>query len=197
MKQFWRKFYTTINLLFTINKLKGIKGIKDFRQQGGYELCTLAKQGLWLAINQNNLLDWIICCDFGKGKSLVLVVYFEFRDITDMNHMILVTTATDNGRRWSFPFPHFSSSSSSSIKLSLHKPNGIVVASSNSKSKAKQANLFASRTQRVELPVFDESSSGAQPYHISHFLSHTSGIQAILNTRALQNFQFLDTNAYR
>ncbi|OMO61938.1 hypothetical protein CCACVL1_23138 [Corchorus capsularis] len=61
-----------------------------------------------------------------------------------------------------------------------------------SKSNGKRANLSASRIQRVELPVYDNTK-----YHISQFLSHPSGIQAILNTSALQNFQFLDTNTYR
>ncbi|XVF48120.1 hypothetical protein PTKIN_Ptkin03bG0165500 [Pterospermum kingtungense] len=111
--------------------------------------------------------------------------------------MILVTTATNNGGwRWTLPFPHFSTARKATLPLPIDKPNYIVVASSESN--AKRANLFASRTQRVQLPVYDdETSIGTQPYHISQFLSHPSGIQAILNTSALQNFQFLDTNAYR
>nr|KJB55229.1 hypothetical protein B456_009G069700 [Gossypium raimondii] len=120
--------------------------------------------------------------------------------------MKIVATASNNGWRWSFLFPHLSSSSSLRkatlplpIKLRLHpfKANNNIVASSN----AKQANLFASRTQRVKLPVYDDTfkdkGDGGQPYHISQFLSHPSGIQAILNTRALENFELLDTNAYR
>ncbi|KAH1067200.1 hypothetical protein J1N35_032187 [Gossypium stocksii] len=120
--------------------------------------------------------------------------------------MKTVATASNNGWRWSFLFPHLSSSSSLRkatlplpIKLRLHpfKANNNIVASSN----AKQANLFASRTQRVKLPVCDDTfkdeGDGGQPYHISQFLSHPSGIQAILNTRALENFELLDTNEYR
>ncbi|MBA0807092.1 hypothetical protein Gohar_022916 [Gossypium harknessii] len=133
--------------------------------------------------------------------------------------MKIVATASNNGWRWSFLFPHLSSSSrfmlrflpysSTSevkkatlplpIKLRLHpfKANNNIVSSSNS----KQANLFASRTQRVKLPVYDDTfknkGDGGQRYHISQFLSHPSGIQAILNTRALENFELLDTNAYR
>ncbi|PPD76430.1 hypothetical protein GOBAR_DD26647 [Gossypium barbadense] len=120
--------------------------------------------------------------------------------------MKIVATASNNGWRWSFLFPHLSSSSSLGkatlplpIKLRLHpfKANNNIVASSN----AKQADLFASRTQRVKLPVYDDTfkdkGDGGQPYHISQFLSHPSGIQAILNTRALENFELLDTNAYR
>ncbi|WRX33584.1 Protein of unknown function DUF1997 - like 3 [Theobroma cacao] len=80
------------------------------------------------------------------------------------------------------------------VQLHLHQVQAShIVASAN----AKQANLSASRIQRVELPVYDDTSKGRQAYHISHFLSHPSGIQAILNTSALQNFQYLDTNAYR
>ncbi|TYJ32932.1 hypothetical protein E1A91_A05G069600v1 [Gossypium mustelinum] len=120
--------------------------------------------------------------------------------------MKTVAAASNNGWRWSFLFPHLSSSSSLGkatlplpIKLRLHpfKANNNIVASSN----AKQADLFASRTQRVKLPVYDDTfkdkGDGGQPYHISQFLSHPSGIQAILNTRALENFELLDTNAYR
>ncbi|KAE8656661.1 MraW methylase family protein isoform 1 [Hibiscus syriacus] len=121
--------------------------------------------------------------------------------------MKTVATASSNGWRWSFLSPQLSSSSISprkatlplSIKLRLHpyRANNGIVASSD----AKRANLSASRTQRVKLPVYDDTPegnvSGGQPYHISQFLSHPSGIQAILNTRALEKFEFLDTNAYR
>ncbi|XVE71416.1 hypothetical protein DITRI_Ditri10aG0148400 [Diplodiscus trichospermus] len=113
----------------------------------------------------------------------------------------MVATASNNGWRWTFPFPNLSSTTTTrnaalplSIKLHLHKANYVVACS---KSDAKRANLSASRTQRVELPVYGDASNGGQPYHISQFLSHPSGIQAILNTNALQNFQFLETNAYR
>ncbi|XP_022729115.1 uncharacterized protein LOC111284614 [Durio zibethinus] len=116
--------------------------------------------------------------------------------------MMTVATASNNGWRWRFPFPHLRNSSSSRrkatltlpIKLHRHKENNLV-ASSN----AKRASLTASRTQKVKLPVYGDTSEvkGDQPYHISHFLSHPSGIEAMLNTSALQNFEFLDTNAYR
>ncbi|XVE97201.1 hypothetical protein REPUB_Repub03eG0000700 [Reevesia pubescens] len=116
-------------------------------------------------------------------------------------NMSMVATAS-NGWRWSLPFPHLSGSSLRNaalhlpIKLHPHKANYYnIIAFSN----AKRANLSASRTQRVKLPVYDDTSKGkgGQPHHISHFLSHPSGVQAILNTSALQNFQFLETNAYR
>ncbi|XP_021276635.1 uncharacterized protein LOC110410986 isoform X2 [Herrania umbratica] len=109
--------------------------------------------------------------------------------------MMTMVTASNTARGWTL------SSSSGRLRnatlpvqLHLHQVQANnVVASAN----AKRANLSASRIQRVELPVYDDTSKGRQAYHISHFLSHPSGIQAILNTSALQNFQYLDTNAYR
>ncbi|KAF8036708.1 hypothetical protein BT93_C2425 [Corymbia citriodora subsp. variegata] len=59
-----------------------------------------------------------------------------------------------------------------------------------SESAAKTANLSASRKQVLRLPNYDQ-------YPISQFLSHPSGVQAMLNTRALQSFQFLDADTYR
>ncbi|KAL4334268.1 hypothetical protein GQ457_07G036940 [Hibiscus cannabinus] len=123
--------------------------------------------------------------------------------------MKTVATASSNGWRWSFLSPQLSSSSISPrkgilplpIKLRLHPcrvKNGIVASSD-----VKRANLSASRTQRVNLPVYDDTSEGSgsgnggQPYHISRFLSHPSGIQAILNTKALETIEFLDTSSYR
>ncbi|KAK8499345.1 hypothetical protein V6N13_010614 [Hibiscus sabdariffa] len=120
--------------------------------------------------------------------------------------MKTVATASSNGWRWSFLSPQLSSSISPRkgilplpIKLRLHPyrvKNGIVASSD-----AKRANLSASRTQRVKLPVYNDTSEGSgnggQPYHISRFVSHTSGIQAILNTKALEKIEFLDTSSYR
>lgn len=65
-----------------------------------------------------------------------------------------------------------------------------------SSSNAKKANLSATRKDRIKLPNYDSDSVG-KAYHISEFLSHPSGIQAMLNTSALQSFQFIDTNTYR
>ncbi|KAK8645302.1 hypothetical protein V6N13_119143 [Hibiscus sabdariffa] len=124
--------------------------------------------------------------------------------------MKTVATASSNGWRWSFLSPQLSRSIISPrkgilplpIKLRLHSlhpyrvKNGIVASSD-----VKRANLSASRTQRVNLPVYDDTSEGSgnggQPYHISRFLSHPSGIQAILNTKALETIEFLDTSSYR
>jgi hypothetical protein len=68
--------------------------------------------------------------------------------------------------------------------------------STPSESNAKKANLSAARKQRIKLPSYDDGSGG-KPFHISEFLRHPSGIQAMLNTSALQDFQALDTNTYR
>ncbi|GMI92392.1 hypothetical protein like AT4G31115 [Hibiscus trionum] len=118
--------------------------------------------------------------------------------------MKTAATASSNGWRWSFLSPQLSSSISPGkatlplpIKLRLHPyrvKNGVVASGD-----AKRANLSASRTQRVKLQVYDATSdgNGGQPYHISQFLSHPSGIKAILNTRALEKIEFLDTSAYR
>ncbi|KAG6649482.1 hypothetical protein I3843_07G210900 [Carya illinoinensis] len=68
--------------------------------------------------------------------------------------------------------------------------------SSPSDSNAKKANLSATRKERIKLPKYDHGYGG-KTFHISEFLRHPSGIQAMLNTRALQNFQALDSNIYR
>ncbi|CAN1262044.1 hypothetical protein LINPERPRIM_LOCUS11130 [Linum perenne] len=65
---------------------------------------------------------------------------------------------------------------------------------SNSDS-SKKANLSAARKERVKLDPDSHPNGGG--YEISDFLSHSSGIQAILNTKALQSFQALDANTYR
>ncbi|KAI3963668.1 hypothetical protein MKW98_021908 [Papaver atlanticum] len=67
---------------------------------------------------------------------------------------------------------------------------------------AKIANLSATRKERVKLPKIDydeEKVDGCERrlYTISEFLSHPSGVEAILNTNAMQNFESLDANTYR
>ncbi|KAH7576546.1 hypothetical protein JRO89_XS01G0104900 [Xanthoceras sorbifolium] len=54
---------------------------------------------------------------------------------------------------------------------------------SSSKSNAKIANFSAARKERIKLPDYDGGC------HISDFLRHPSGIQAMLNTSALHTFQ--------
>nr|CCH47217.1 hypothetical protein [Lupinus angustifolius] len=61
---------------------------------------------------------------------------------------------------------------------------------------SKKANLFAEKKERVKLPTYNDDLGGKK-YHISEFLSHSSGIAAVLNTRALQSFQPLDDNTYK
>ncbi|XAR57653.1 hypothetical protein NMG60_11025888 [Bertholletia excelsa] len=68
----------------------------------------------------------------------------------------------------------------------------------SSYSNVKRARLFATKKDKVKLPNYNDGSGGRnKTYPISEFLSHPSGIEAILNTRALQSFQFLDTDVYR
>ncbi|KAI3929130.1 hypothetical protein MKX01_006366, partial [Papaver californicum] len=67
---------------------------------------------------------------------------------------------------------------------------------------AKIATLSATRKERVMLPKInydEEKVDGCERrlYTISEFLSHPSGVEAILNTNAMQNFESLDANTYR
>lgn len=66
-----------------------------------------------------------------------------------------------------------------------------------SETKVKRANLSASKKERVKLPDYGDAYGGTTIYHISNFFSHPSGIEAILNRRALQSCQSLDSNVYR
>lgn len=59
-----------------------------------------------------------------------------------------------------------------------------------SMSNAKKANLCATRKERIKLLDSEIGDFG-------EFLNHPSGILALLNTDALQSFQFLDANTYR
>ncbi|WVZ08448.1 hypothetical protein V8G54_021794 [Vigna mungo] len=70
---------------------------------------------------------------------------------------------------------------------------GKAVASLNSNS--KRANLLAAKKERIRLPTYSDDFGGKK-YHISEFLSHPSGIAAVLNTKALESFQSLDANTY-
>jgi len=63
-------------------------------------------------------------------------------------------------------------------------------------SNSKKANLFAAKKERIRLPTYSDDLGGKK-YHISEFLSHPSGIEAVLNTKAMQSFQSLDANTYR
>lgn len=65
-----------------------------------------------------------------------------------------------------------------------------------SESNAKKANLCAAKKERIKLPSFD-GNLGRKNFHIREFLSHPSGTEAMLNTRALENFEPLSTDTYR
>lgn len=72
----------------------------------------------------------------------------------------------------------------------------IKVLSLESESNAKKANLCAAKKERIKLPNF-EDGFGGKNFHISEFLSHPSGTEAMLNARALKNFEPLNTDTYR
>ncbi|XP_042491233.1 uncharacterized protein LOC122071032 [Macadamia integrifolia] len=59
----------------------------------------------------------------------------------------------------------------------------------------KKANLSARRKKSIKLPNYVDDHGRIYP--ISEFLSHPSGVEAILNTRALQSFESLDSKTYR
>ncbi|KAL2472289.1 Protein of unknown function (DUF1997) [Abeliophyllum distichum] len=67
-----------------------------------------------------------------------------------------------------------------------------------SDSNAKKANLSARKKERIRLPNYgDDGYGGKNIHHISEFIGHPCGIEAILNTRALRNYQSLGSNVYR
>lgn len=83
------------------------------------------------------------------------------------------------------------------LKLTFRKTLEIKVSEvASSDSNAKKANLCATKKERVKLPTYSSGLQGTA-YHFSEFLRHPSGIEAMLNTRALQSFECLDTNTYR
>nr|XP_029122162.1 uncharacterized protein LOC105050903 isoform X7 [Elaeis guineensis] len=55
----------------------------------------------------------------------------------------------------------------------------------------RTAYLSARRKERIKLPDFEG------PITFSDFLNHPSGVEALLNTRALHSFQPLDSHTYR
>lgn len=61
----------------------------------------------------------------------------------------------------------------------------------------KRAKLSARRRDRIQLTNYNNTGGSKKTYHISEFLSNPSGIEAILNTSALESFQSLDSNTYR
>lgn len=62
-------------------------------------------------------------------------------------------------------------------------------------SSAKKANLSASRKQRVKLQI-----NGEKKLTFSEFLKHPSGMEAVINAKALQSYHLVDDqndNTYR
>ncbi|KAL8139167.1 hypothetical protein V2J09_005168 [Rumex salicifolius] len=55
----------------------------------------------------------------------------------------------------------------------------------------KHAILSARKKDRIKLPRYKDG------YHISDFLNHTSGIEAMLNVDAMEKYEALDSNTYR
>lgn len=62
-------------------------------------------------------------------------------------------------------------------------------------SSSKQANLSASRKQRIQL----QSNREKKELTFSEFLKHPSGMEAVINAKALQSYQLVDDdeNTYR
>lgn len=69
--------------------------------------------------------------------------------------------------------------------VNLSNPNG------------KRAHFSARKKERINLPNYGGRDGGNGSYHISEFFSHPSGIEAVLNSRALQSYHPLDSNLYR
>ncbi|KAF6155200.1 hypothetical protein GIB67_019726 [Kingdonia uniflora] len=86
-------------------------------------------------------------------------------------------------RRLSFPHSNVNFLTSSTRRRAL------VSSKEDSSSNPRIVNLFAGRRETIKLPNSEHS--------ISDFFAHPSGVEAILNTRALQSFQSLDSNTYR
>ncbi|XP_072980471.1 uncharacterized protein [Typha angustifolia] len=79
-------------------------------------------------------------------------------------------------------------------RQAIPSANAEIVAlhNSGSSSSRRTANLFAERRESIKLP---EQQGRALP--ISDFLRHPSGVESLLNTRALQSFEYLEANTYR
>ncbi|XP_020578525.1 uncharacterized protein LOC110023445 [Phalaenopsis equestris] len=63
------------------------------------------------------------------------------------------------------------------------------------KADQKRANIVARRKERVKLPQYIDGHGRA--FSISEFLHDRSGVEALLNTRALQAFESVGSNTYR
>ncbi|CAO2817967.1 unnamed protein product [Amaranthus hypochondriacus] len=71
-----------------------------------------------------------------------------------------------------------------------------VIKDDSNKSNVKKALLAARKKERTKLP-FVENGRFGEMYHISEFLKHPTGIKAMLNVNALENYVSINTNTYR
>ena len=60
---------------------------------------------------------------------------------------------------------------------------------------SKKANLVAKRKERIKLPEY--AGGRSRDFPVGEFFAHPSGVEALLNTRALQSFQPIGSNTYR
>lgn len=84
--------------------------------------------------------------------------------------------------------------------ISARKKTSLIIVNStdSSFSNVKLAKLSARKEERLKLPnLHDGGGDKKIVYRFNEFLNHPSGIEAMLNTRALQSFQFLGSNLYR
>ncbi|CAI9106137.1 OLC1v1005218C9 [Oldenlandia corymbosa var. corymbosa] len=93
------------------------------------------------------------------------------------------------------PFPSISSQQS---LFSWRRNGGLRVTRAKlSEPNARRANLSAKKKERILVPSYSKIGRGNMVFHISEFLNHPSGIEAVLNTRALHSIESLDCNLYR
>ncbi|XP_022861066.1 uncharacterized protein LOC111381513 isoform X1 [Olea europaea var. sylvestris] len=95
------------------------------------------------------------------------------------------------------PFPRYKEIFTSTTRRSIGGYRVNVCKAKLSESNAKKANLSARKKERIRVPNYgDDGTGGKNIHHISEFLGHPCGIESILNTRALQSYQSLDSNVY-
>ncbi|KMT17611.1 hypothetical protein BVRB_2g035620 isoform B [Beta vulgaris subsp. vulgaris] len=66
----------------------------------------------------------------------------------------------------------------------------------SAKSNVKRALLAARKKERIKLPSYENARVG-ETYHISQFLNHPTGVEAMLNVNVLENYVSIDVNTYR
>lgn len=66
----------------------------------------------------------------------------------------------------------------------------------SNKSNVKRALLAARKKGRIMLPSYENSCVG-EMYHISQFLKHPTGVEAMLNVNVLQDYVPINANTYR